>query len=139
MIKIRKSKKYGRGVYATRDIKTGELVESSPVLVLDEWEATKIYPTVLNHYVFSWNEKEESAIAFGFGSLFNHSRKHSLTYQPNYKNKTIDFVALRDIKKGEQLFINYGYSVENGIESTKNNRKVAEAAEKLQNSRIYGT
>ena len=25
--------KYGRGIYATRDIKTGELIEASPVLV----------------------------------------------------------------------------------------------------------
>lgn len=132
MLEVRKSRKYGRGVYATRAIKAGELVESSPVLVLDEWEATKVYPTVLNHYVFSWNDKLESAIAFGFGSLFNHSTKDSLTYEPNYKEKTIDFMALRNIKKGEQLFIDYGYNVKSGIEATKNNREKAEAAEQIK-------
>lgn len=124
MLEIKNSRKYGRGVYAARNIKAGELVEASPVLILDEWEANKINPTILNCYVFAWQEDhKESAVAFGLGSLFNHSTRENLTYANNYENRTIEFIALRDIKKGNQLFIDYGYSVESGIKATKNNRE----------------
>lgn len=126
MLEIRNSKKYGRGVYAARNIKAGELVEASPVLILDEWEDGKLSPTVLNRYVFAWNDNRGvSAIAFGFGSMFNHSTRENITYENNYENSTVEFMALRDIKKGRQLFIDYGYTVKEGIDTTKENREKA--------------
>lgn len=125
MLEVKKTKKYGRGVYATRDIATGELVEASPVLILDAWEANRLNPTILNCYVFEWDNFDKSAIALGFGSLFNHSTKENLTYSNNYKNKTIEYMALCDIRKGEQLFIDYGYTIKEALEVTKTNREAA--------------
>lgn len=126
MLLVKNTKKYGRGVYAARTIETGELVEASPVLILDEWESNRINPTILNCYVFAWDDDHKrSAVAFGFGSLFNHSTKENITYKNNYENNTIEFMALRDIKKGEQLFVDYGYGVADGMKVTKDNRKVA--------------
>lgn len=124
MLTIKNSKKYGRGVYATRTIKTGELIECSPVILLDDWEADRITPTVLNCYVFEYGVK--TAIALGFGSLFNHSESENVTYRANFRNKTIEYAALCEIKKGQQLFVNYGYDVLDGIEVTKDNRIKAE-------------
>jgi SET domain-containing protein len=131
MLEIRYSKKYGRGIYATRAIKDGTLIEASPVLILDSWECARIEPTILNCYVFAWGDEDvDTAIAFGYGSLFNHSRRENTTYKPNYDDKTIEYIALRNIKKGEQLFINYGYSAKSGIKATKKNRTMAIEREK---------
>jgi SET domain-containing protein len=96
---------------------------------LDEWESNKINPTILNCYVFEWNNHEKSAIALGYGSLFNHSSKKNVTYKNNYRDKTIDFVATRNIKKGQQLFINYGYNVKDALQITLNNKQKWKANE----------
>lgn len=106
--KIRKFSKLGRGVVATQNFKKGQVVESSHVLVLDKLEHDQLTPTLVNLYVFGWKDKH-CAIAFGNGSLFNHSDDHNVTYSNNYKSNKIVFKATRNIKKGEQLFINYGY------------------------------
>jgi len=130
MLEVRNTKKYGRGVFATRDIKAGEIVEKSPVLIFDIWDSNRLAATALNCYAFNWND-ESVAIAFGFGSLLNHSKRENITYDPNLEDKTIDFIALRDIKKGHQLFINYGYTIESAIIETKANREKIIENEKM--------
>lgn len=105
---IKDTGKYGRGIFATRDIKTGELIEVSPVLtsLKNEWKYLK--KTVLHDYCFSWGENyEDTAIALGFGSLFNHSYTPNATYTNNVDNLSIDFYAISDINNGHEITINY--------------------------------
>lgn len=109
--KIKKYPKYGRGVQAAKNFKKGELVEISPVIVVPKAEHYKaLAKTVLNLYVFGWNYKR-AAVALGHGSLFNHSSEPNITYDADYKREEMRFYAKRSIKKGEQLFINYGYTI----------------------------
>ena len=126
-LKLKTTKKYGRGLYSDRDIRKGEVVESSPVLTIDSWESKLLSSTKLNLYVFAWGEG--SAFAFGNGSLFNHSSRHNVTYSNCYETNRIVFRALRNIKKGAQLFINYGYDPEYGIRVTKRNKSKAQNAD----------
>lgn len=135
MIRIGKTKKYGRGIFATKNISKGELIEASPVLVIDKWEAIEVCSTVINNYVFSWKDDESSALAFGHGSLFNHSKRQNVTYESNFADQTVEFYAEKDIKKGQQLFIDYGYGVKEATSTTNKNRKLRE--EML--SKYYGT
>lgn len=122
MIKLRKTKKFGRGLYATKNIKKGQVVELSPVIPLTGWEHDHLKSTVMNTYVFEW-DSDGAALALGFGSLFNHSQDCNVTYDSLLKSKQIKFTATRNIKKGEQLLINYGYEPEYGIAETKKNRE----------------
>lgn len=113
--KIRKVGKLGRGVIATKNFKKGQLVESSHTIIIPRKQfesiAQKNFATVLSLYVFKWS-MGAVAIALGNGSLFNHKAvAANVTYKPHPKSKTIKFHATRDIKKGEQLFINYGYTM----------------------------
>jgi len=133
MLKIRKNKKYGRGVYATRTLNKNEVVEISPVIVLDEWEAKRSASTIINRYTFSWKEVE-SAVALGFGGLFNHSKDSNITYSNNYKNNTIKFKTTRKIKKGEQLFIDYGYEPDWAMVETSTTRHIIEKNELIENN-----
>ncbi|MGX9135183.1 SET domain-containing protein [Rummeliibacillus sp. JY-2-4R] len=107
-IELRDTGKYGRGLFATRNIKKDELVEVSPVIVSphDEWNDLK--KTTLFHYCYKWgNGGDDTALALGLGSLFNHSYSPNLTLKNNEENLSIDFYALQDIKEGEELTINY--------------------------------
>jgi uncharacterized protein len=101
-LEVRKSPGKGRGVFARKDIKKGTVFETVPMIVFanDECEGTKMAT-----YVFEWT-KTTSAIALGYGSLYNHS------YQPNARyydgrGQTKIFMALRDIKAGEEITVNY--------------------------------
>lgn len=49
------------------------------------------------------------AIALGFGSIYSHSYEPNATYKKRFKNKTIDFIAIKDIKKGGEITVNYNY------------------------------
>lgn len=111
------SNKYGRGLYATRKIRRGEVVERSPVIPIPYH--IKLDGTPIDVYLFEWR-RDDRALALGLGSLFNHSGKRSnITYNPVHQTNEIIFVATRDIRRGEQLFINYGYDPIQGKERTE--------------------
>ena len=104
-IKIKESKKYGRGVFATDNIIFGEVIEISDLIILSKLEAEHIDKTSLYNYYFSWNE--DIAIALGYGSLYNHSYQPNAVYIKKISERCLEFVALKDIKKGEEIFVNY--------------------------------
>ena len=107
LIEVRRSGKKGRGVFARKLIRKGTVIERAPMIVLPVREVfTSGAPKmVLADYVFMWG-KDMVAVALGYGSLYNHS------YQPNasYDNagaRTQVFRAIRDIKAGEEITVNY--------------------------------
>ena len=60
----------------------------------------------LADYAFEYGINH-TAILLGYGMLFNHSYEPNATYEINFKNHTFDFFAYKDIKAGEEIFINY--------------------------------
>jgi hypothetical protein len=101
-------KNAGRGVFAAASIGKGKTIESCPVLVLPRKDYPLVKRTELRNYYFMWG-KSTSAICFGYGSIYNHSYEPNATYIKNIKQKKIDFVALKSIKKGEEITVNYNY------------------------------
>ena len=61
----------------------------------------------LYQYAFQWEQKDQVAIATGYGSLYNHSITPNLMHDCNYKREIIRFIALGEINSGEELTINY--------------------------------
>lgn len=105
-IMVKDTGKYGRGLFATRDIKKDELIEVSPVVISPNHEWKYLKKSVLFYYCFYWGD-DDTAIALGLGSLFNHSYTPNITFYNNEENVSIDFYALEDINEGEELTINY--------------------------------
>lgn len=105
---IKDTQKYGRGVYATRYIEMGQLIEISPVIVSPKEESEHLENTIFSNYCFYWGrEKEDRAIALGYGSLFNHSYTPNAMFICNEHNLTIRFYAIKHIKSDEEITINY--------------------------------
>lgn len=109
-IEIKKSQipNAGRGVFARVPIKKGKLIEECPVLVVPRKDYHALKKTVLYNYYFMWG-KVTCGICFGFGSIYNHSYKPNATYKKDIKNDIIRFVAIKNIKKGEEITVNYNY------------------------------
>jgi SET domain-containing protein len=102
------SPKRGRGIFATKNINKGTIIEISPVIVLSEKERKTIEKTLLFHYVFEWgNDKKKAAVALGYVSLYNHSYDANCEYEMEFGKRLMTIKTVRDIKKGDELFINY--------------------------------
>ncbi|CAO1622565.1 unnamed protein product [Sympodiomycopsis kandeliae] len=99
----------GRGVYASRPLPSGTIVEISPVLLFNksEWDnyGSK---TILDCYTFKWGRMGEMALALGLGSLFNHSKFPSVAFYIDRSSHSIRYQLVRDVVAGEELCISYG-------------------------------
>lgn len=102
---------FNRGVFATCDIKKGELLHEAPVISYPNEQHQYIEQTLLADYAFEYGIGR-SAILLGYGMLFNHSYEPNATYEINFKNQTFDFFAYTDIKAGDEILINYNGDVD---------------------------
>ena len=98
----------GRGVFASRKIKQGELIEKAPVIVIPGSEWNTMDESILSNYVFDWGENDEHAcVALGYVSIYNHSYTPNADLTECLDDQVIEVLALRDIESGEEIFINY--------------------------------
>ncbi len=107
-IYIAPTNKMNRGVFTSEDIKEGVLVEEAPVLVMTAEERAFLDKTLLHDYIFEWGDsREHCCMALGNVPLYNHSYSSNCEYEMDYEQYMIRVRAVRPIKAGEQLFINY--------------------------------
>ncbi|MDR3587246.1 MAG: SET domain-containing protein [Desulfosporosinus sp.] len=102
---MKNTEKYGRGIFANRNIKKGEFIEEAPVIVIPISEWKRMKKTILSNYVFRWGE--DKALALGYGSLYNHSYTPNTRYLTNIENQSIDYYAREEIQVGEEITVNY--------------------------------
>ena len=96
----------GRGAFAVHKISEGDIIERCPALEVTDQD---IGGELLN-YVFYGNTDKDRLVVMGNGMLFNHSSTPNVAY---YREETalgpeLVLFALRNIKKGEELFYSYG-------------------------------
>ena len=98
----------GRGVFTSENISEGTIIEISPVIVMSNEERKLLDQTLLHDYIFEWgSNKEQCCVALGYVSVYNHSYKSNCEYSMDFETKQISIKAVRFIKAGEELFINY--------------------------------
>ena len=106
IVAIEASTVSGRGAFALKKIKEGDIIERCPALEVTDKD---IGGELLN-YVFYGKTENSRLVAMGNGMLFNHSSTPNVAY---YREETslgpeLILYALRDISKGEELFYTYG-------------------------------
>ena len=105
---IEKSAGKGRGVFTKDDLPANIIVEVSPVIVMNAEERKLLDITLLHDYIFEWGKnKDQCCMALGYISVYNHSFQSNCEYEMNFKDELIRIKTVREIKKGEELFINY--------------------------------
>ncbi len=112
-IKIRYiSKGKGKGAFAKKDIKNNTIIDVANVILIPNKDYNKIKKTVLYDYCYIWEDPKhkpefENAITLSISQFINHSYEPNIKYLYDYKEKAIEFSAIRDIKEGEELTVNY--------------------------------
>ncbi len=98
----------GMGVFARVDIKEGEIIEEAPILIIPDDQLSALVKTELINYFFAWGKGfKEGAIAWGYGSLFNHSYEPNANYIKDFENNMIRFVAIENISRDQEIVMNY--------------------------------
>lgn len=98
----------GRGVFAGEALVKGTLIEVSPVIVMSQEERTLLDQTRLYDYIFLWGKDQlQCCVALGYLSLYNHDYQANCDYEMEFDEAIIRVITMRDVKKGEELCINY--------------------------------
>lgn len=106
-VEVKRTGKRGRGVFALRDFKKGEIVESCPVLTFTPTDRKNLEKTPMSHYIYPWRSTRGASLSLGYGSIYNHSFFPNADWKQNFKTEEMEYIALKPIKKGEEILINY--------------------------------
>jgi len=104
---VKRTPKKGLGVFALKDFKEGEIIESAPVLTFDTKGRRNLEKTLLNHYIYPWRSTRGAALVLGYGSIYNHSYSPNADWKQNFKTTCMAYRAIKPIKKGEEILVNY--------------------------------
>jgi SET domain-containing protein len=95
----------GKGVFTSKYISKGEIIEKSPIIIQDTIDFTG----TIKNYLFSYNNDfNKAAVGLGYSSLYNHSDNNNANWYT--KDDNVYIIALRDINENEEIFISYGAS-----------------------------
>jgi len=111
------SEKKGRGAFAKKPIKEGTIIDIAYVVPIPNKDYKKIYKTILYNYCYIWEDPEHmpafrNAITLSVSQFINHSFGPNVKYLYDYESKAIEFSAIRDISKGEEILVNYNALVD---------------------------
>lgn len=102
---IQSSPIHNKGVFATDNISIGDTIEISHVINFDKEDLNK--HSILYDYIIENPINNTYSVMLGFASLYNHSDNNNASWSFN-DDSTMCIVATKPIKKGEEIFVNYG-------------------------------
>lgn len=104
-VRVGRSPIHGFGMFATRDLEVGEVLERSPVLVIEEDDEALVAETVLDGYCYTWDGG--LGLGLGYTSLYNHSSSPNARYWTMPEHGMIEVVVHRPVSAGEEVLVTY--------------------------------
>lgn len=107
------SEEKGRGMFALRDFKKGEVLEISPVVPVNK-ESIVQNGDAPDGYLLEWDgnyENEEYCMPLGYIMMYNHAAEPNIHLEQDFDEYTMTVTAMRDIKAGEELCWNYNCEI----------------------------
>ena len=105
---IAESPGMGRGMFTNLFIAAETIIEIAPVIVMPATDRNLLDQTLLHDYIFEWGtDKTQCCMALGMVPIYNHSYDSNCEYFMDYNTEIIMLKTVRNIEKGEEVFINY--------------------------------
>lgn len=102
-----RSRRHGRGVFAGRRFRSGEVLERCPFLRVSARDRERLERTGLRGYVYE-RARGAGAFALGLGSLCNHSADPNAECELDLDDDTLVIRARCPIDPGDEITISYG-------------------------------
>jgi len=105
----------GRGVFAIEDIPAGDIVERAPLVVMGFRMNYHKDPAIWDYMFTNTCPCEDCKkhgghflMVLGYCQMYNHQDDNTAEIRFDLKNQIADITAVKKIKKGDEIFINYG-------------------------------
>ncbi len=108
-VEVKESPIHGLGVFAIEEIKAGEVIEECHLITLPFKPGEQSF--FLYDYKFNYpaeGKLEEYVLPLGNGCIYNHSDTNNAYWRNHPQYKAFQFVAIKDIKIGEEICTYYG-------------------------------
>jgi hypothetical protein len=104
---VKKTGKKGRGVFALKDFRPGEIIETCPVINITPKERKIVEKTIFTYYIYPWRSTLSGSLVLGYGSIYNHAYSPNADWKQNFGANSMVYRAVKPIKKGEEITVNY--------------------------------
>lgn len=107
---------HGRGVFALKNFKAGEIIERCPLVEMANRSKyqidSQVYAYMYAQPPCECDECEKHGFIFhmalGYGMMYNHQDNPNALWKFNYTQLLGDVIAIKDIIAGQEIFVNYG-------------------------------
>ena len=111
----------GRGLYATKDIKEGTRIINyvGKIITKKQTEESEKFDNAKPIYLFNLNNRYDldGDVPWNTARLINHSCTNNCDY--NGTGLKLWVIAIKDIKKGEELTCDYGFGYDENFKQFK--------------------
>ncbi len=105
IVEVKQSPLHGKGVFAKRNIKKGEVIAECHMALI---HVNENLPEALATLQFPWTDEYDAICLSDVGSFFNHASQASAEIiGRDFTNLMQTFGAKTDIPKGEEIMIYY--------------------------------
>lgn len=107
MFEVRSSARHGRGLFATEPIPRDTLLMHAPVLLISAEQREALQATIVDDYVYEWDDDGTAALVLGVSSMCNHAEDPNAYLWLVPEGPSAELVALVDIAPGEEITVSY--------------------------------
>lgn len=104
-VEVRNSSIHGRGVFALQDFKEGDVIEYAPMIITTECD--KIADIMTDYYI-ALSQENVCGYGMGYFNYYNDSKEPNAQFTVDENDKSVTIRAIKDIKRGEEIFHSYG-------------------------------
>jgi hypothetical protein len=95
----------GRGLFTTRPVRAGEVLDVAPVLIVPAAQRRHLDRTALGGHYWDWDG--DAAVAMGLISFTNHASPGNARWERDDDALTMTLVAVRDLPAGAEVLADY--------------------------------
>lgn len=107
MYEVRASAREGRGLFATGPIAAETLLMEAPLLLIPGEQRRALQATIVDDYVYEWDEDGTAALVLGVSSMCNHDDDPNAFLWLVPDGLVGQLFAVRDIAEGEEITVSY--------------------------------
>jgi uncharacterized protein len=107
VLEVRPSPRGGRGLFATEPIAADVLLMDAPVLLVAPEERSALEETILDHYVYEWDEDGTVALVLGVSSMCNHASTPNAYLWLVEDDLRAELWSTAEIAPGDEVTVSY--------------------------------